>query len=94
MNLDKKAEIVAGFTSTHIYILGAVVVVSLILSFIVYSITRLAFVGFGLFVFLFATAIWIVKSSQNQPDGFFMNWLENRTLPRYYMPGDNNEADE
>ena len=94
MNIDKEAEVLAGFTSTHIMTIAAGVVIDLVITFIIYLVFKNFLAAFIFFMFIATNIIAVVKLSQNLPDGFFMNFFENRKLPKYYMPGENNEPDQ
>jgi hypothetical protein len=93
MNIDKEAEVIAGFTSKHILIISAGLVLNGVLSFIIYLLSSNFVAAFIFFMFIATNIVAAVKLSQNLPDGYFMNFLENRKLPKIYTPGDNNEPD-
>lgn len=94
MNIDREAEVLAGFTSKHIMQISAGVIIAAALSFIIFVLFSNFIAAFIFFMFISTTVVAAVKLSQNLPDGYFMNFLENRKLPKYYMPGDNNEPDQ
>ena len=94
MNIDKQAEVLAGFTSIHILTIAAIAVIDIVISFIIYVLSSNFLASFIFFMFVITTVVAVVKLSQNLPDGFFMNFLENRKLPKIYMPGENNEPDQ
>lgn len=93
MNMDKQAEVIAGFTSIHIMTIAIGVIIDAVFTFIIYVLSRNFLAAFIFFMFVATTIIIVVKLSQNKPDGYFMNFLENRRLPKLYMPGENNEPD-
>lgn len=93
MNIDKQAEVIAGFTSSHIITIAVGVVVDAALAFFLYVLFKSFIWAFIFFMFIATNIIAAVKLSQNLPDGYFMNFLENRKLPKIYMPGENNEPD-
>jgi hypothetical protein len=93
MNLDKQAEVIAGFTSSHIVTIALGVVIDAAVCFIIFTLFKNFFVAVGIFFFLSVNIIAAVKLSQNLPDGYFYNFFENRKLPKIYMPGENNEPD-
>ncbi|GEM_PF-1905691 len=94
MNIDKEAEILGGFTSTHIMWIAGGVVVDVIIAFIFYGIFKNFLTAFIFFMFLAANVIVAVKLSQNLPDGYFLNFFESLRSPKIYMPGENNEPDQ
>jgi hypothetical protein len=94
MNIDKQAEVIAGFTSSHIITIALGVVVDAVFAFILYVFFKSFVWAFVFFMFFATSIIAAVKLSQNLPDGYFMNFLENRKLPKFYMPGENNEPDQ
>jgi uncharacterized membrane protein len=94
MNIDKEAEVIAGFTSKHIMVLAGGLVVDVILSFLLNKFFHNSLIIFAFFVFVAVNIIVVVKFSQNLPDHFFANFLESLSLPKLYMPGDDNEPDQ
>jgi uncharacterized protein YacL len=94
MNIDKEAEVIAGFTSKHIMVLAGGLVVDVILSFLFNKLFHNPLIIFAFFIFIAVNIIIVVKFSQNLPDHFFMNFFGSLREPKLYMPGDDNEPDQ
>jgi hypothetical protein len=95
MNLDKQAEVIAGFNSSHITAITIGAVIDAALSFFAYAFFKNYLIAFIVFIFIAVNVIAAVKMSQNLPDGFYFNFLDSKfgKQPKIYMPGENNEPE-
>lgn len=87
MNIDKKAEAMLGMNSNELLIFLGFAGVGLIIALILYAIFLNIIVSIFFFGFMAGNGFIAVKLLQKAPDRFFKHFMENRKMPKIYMPG-------